>query len=182
MLHLQIKFGCNLTSNFSKKIIPILHFPPNLTSDDPWPWYMTFDLINIQRNSHCIFDPSLVVPIRLQLFKGDPNNQNLTEVEHTGGYYTHTNTIHIRYTDRFARSQYPSNSIAFQARGLKILNGIKIFWGLKKGQKQRGCCLNAHTAKTNQKTTHTLKHYVKFKKISDRLDGRKNSEQRRKGL
>ena len=28
-----------------KKIIQILLFPPNLTSDDPWPWYMTFDLI-----------------------------------------------------------------------------------------------------------------------------------------
>ena len=58
-----------------EKIIPISHFPPNLTSDDPWPWYMTFDLINTQRNPHFTFDPSLV-PIGLQLFKGDPNNEN----------------------------------------------------------------------------------------------------------
>ena len=64
----------NQTSTF-QKIIKILHFPPNLTSDDLWPWYMTFDLINIQRNPYCIFDPSLVV-IGLQLFKGDPNNEN----------------------------------------------------------------------------------------------------------
>ena len=64
--------------NFSKetpKITQILHFPPNLTSDDSWPWYTTFDLINIQRNSYCIFDPSLA-QIRLQLFKEDPNNEN----------------------------------------------------------------------------------------------------------
>ena len=74
MLHLQIKFGCNWTSNFQKNI-EILHFPPNLTSDDSWPWYMTFDLINVQRNPHCIFDPSLV-PIELQLFQEDPNNEN----------------------------------------------------------------------------------------------------------
>ena len=81
MLHLQIKFGCNWTSTFQpkkkkkKKPIPILHFSSNLTSDDPWPWYMTFDLINMQRNLHCIFDLCLV-PIGIQLFKGDPNNEN----------------------------------------------------------------------------------------------------------
>ena len=48
-------------------------FSPNLTSDDPWPWYVTFDLINIWRNPYCIFDRSLVV-IGLKLFKGDLNN------------------------------------------------------------------------------------------------------------
>ena len=53
----------------------------------PWPWYVTFDLINIWRNPYCIFDPSLVV-IRLQLFKGDLNNENLTKLEHT--YKMHT--------------------------------------------------------------------------------------------
>ena len=36
---------------------------------------MTFDLINIQRIPHCIFDPGLVT-IGLQLFKGDSNNEN----------------------------------------------------------------------------------------------------------
>ena len=59
------------------------HFPPNLASDDPWPWYVTFDLINIWRNPYCIFDPSLVV-IGLLLLKGDPNTENLTKLEHTG--------------------------------------------------------------------------------------------------
>ena len=57
--------------NFSKEtwiIIQILYFSPNLTSDD-------LDLINIQRNPYCIFKPSLV-PIGLQLFKGDPYNEN----------------------------------------------------------------------------------------------------------
>ena len=58
-----------------KKLYQFYIFPPNLTSDDPWPWYMTPDLINIQKNPHCIFDPSLVL-IRFQLFKGDPNNVN----------------------------------------------------------------------------------------------------------
>ena len=72
MLNLKIKFGWNWASTF-QKIIQILYFPPNLTSDYPWPWYMIFDLINIQRNPHCIFDPSLI-PIKL--FKGDPNNTN----------------------------------------------------------------------------------------------------------
>ena len=39
------------------------------------------------------------------------------------------------------------------------------FWGLKTGQKQRGCCLNARTAKTNRKTTPTLKHMLKLRKF-----------------
>ena len=47
MFHLQIKFGCNWTST-SKKLNKFYIFPPNLTSDDPWPRYMTFDFINIQ--------------------------------------------------------------------------------------------------------------------------------------
>ena len=76
------------------------HVPPNLTSDDPWPWYVTFDLINIWRNPYCIFDPSLVV-IGLPLFKGDPNNENLTKLEHT---HIHT---HIHTHRRNALSQNP---------------------------------------------------------------------------
>ena len=71
------------------------HFPPNLTSDDPWPWYVTFDLINIQRNPYCILDPSLVV-IGLQLFKGDPNNKNPTKLEHVYTYI-HQHTEGMRY-------------------------------------------------------------------------------------
>ena len=65
--------------NFSKEtqITKTKIFSPNLTSDDPWPWYVTFDLINIWRNPYCIFDRSLVV-IGLKLFKGDLNNENLT--------------------------------------------------------------------------------------------------------
>ena len=40
----------------------------SLTSDDLWPWYMTFDHMNIWRFPYYINKPSLV-PIRLQLFK-----------------------------------------------------------------------------------------------------------------
>ena len=40
----------------------------NLTSDDLWPWYMTFDHMDIWRFPYCINKPSLV-PIGLQLFK-----------------------------------------------------------------------------------------------------------------
>ena len=40
----------------------------NLTSDDIWPWYMTFDHMNIWRFPYYINKPSLV-PIGLQLFK-----------------------------------------------------------------------------------------------------------------
>ena len=74
-----LKFGCNRPSKLSKKkkMYIILHFPPNLTSDDPWPCYMTFDLITIQRNHHCIFDPRLV-PIRLPTFQRIPNNKKIT--------------------------------------------------------------------------------------------------------
>ena len=39
-----------------------------LTSDNLWPWYMTFDRMNIWRCPYYINKPSLV-PIRLQLFK-----------------------------------------------------------------------------------------------------------------
>ena len=39
----------------------------NLTSDDLWPWYMTFDRMNIWGFSYYINNPSLV-SIRLQLF------------------------------------------------------------------------------------------------------------------
>ena len=40
----------------------------NLTSDDLWPWYMTFDCMNIWRFTYFINKSSLV-PIGLQLFK-----------------------------------------------------------------------------------------------------------------
>ena len=69
---------------------------------------MTFDLINIWSNPYCILDQNLVV-IGLQLFKGDPNNENLTKLEHT---HTHTYT-----TRRNSLSQYPPTS--FQVRGIK---------------------------------------------------------------
>ena len=149
MLHrLQIKFGCNWTSTFQTNYTNFT-FPPNLISDDRWPWYMTFDVINIQRSSYCIFHPSFkgdpnnenqhfppylisddprswyitfdliniwrnpycifdlrLVVIERQLFKGDPNNENLTKVEHTYTYITYR---------RNSLSRYPP--IALQARG-----------------------------------------------------------------
>ena len=43
-------------------------FLGNLTSDDLWPWYVTFDLNNICKFPYCIYYPSLVA-IGLQLFR-----------------------------------------------------------------------------------------------------------------
>ena len=102
--------------DFSKDIHPNnknQHFPPNLTSHDPWHWYMAFDIINIWRNPYCIFDPSLVV-IRLQLFKGDPNNENLTKLEHT---HTYIHTYTYTYTSTHWRNsllQYPPYCLSSQ--------------------------------------------------------------------
>ena len=44
----------------------------NLTSDDIWPWYVTFDLINKWGFQHCIYDPTLV-EIHQSMFKVEPN-------------------------------------------------------------------------------------------------------------
>ena len=86
-----------------------------MTSDDLWLWYVTFDLINKWRNPYCIFDPSLVV-IGLKLFKGDPNKENLTKLEHT---HVHTHYIHTYRWIRYRKIPH-----CFQARGIKIRVGI----------------------------------------------------------
>ena len=52
--------------NFSNEAIFTLSY--NLTSDDFWPWYMTFDCMNIWRFTYFFNKPSLV-QIGLQLFK-----------------------------------------------------------------------------------------------------------------
>ena len=44
----------------------------NLTSDDLWPWYVTFDLINKWGFSCCIYDPTLV-EIHQSMRKLEPN-------------------------------------------------------------------------------------------------------------
>ena len=44
----------------------------NLTSDDLWPWYMTFDLINKWGFPCCIYDPTLV-EIHQSMWKIEPN-------------------------------------------------------------------------------------------------------------
>ena len=44
----------------------------NLTSDDLWPWYMTFDLINKWGFPCCIYDPTLV-QIHQSMWKIEPN-------------------------------------------------------------------------------------------------------------
>ena len=49
----------------------------NLTSDDLWPWYMTFDRMNIQSVPYCINKPSLV-PIRLTFQKRSLSQFHLT--------------------------------------------------------------------------------------------------------
>ena len=54
----------------------------NLTSNDLWPWYMTFYLINIWRVPYCINKPSLV-PIGIQLFKwGHLHFQQILQLDH----------------------------------------------------------------------------------------------------
>ena len=44
----------------------------NLTSDDLWPWYVTFDLINKWGFPCCIYDPTLV-KIHQSMWKVEPN-------------------------------------------------------------------------------------------------------------
>ena len=44
----------------------------NLTSDDLWPWYMTYDLINKFGSPCCIYDPNLV-EIHQSMWKIEPN-------------------------------------------------------------------------------------------------------------
>ena len=44
----------------------------NLTPDDLWPWYMTFDLINKWGFPCCIYDP-ILVEIYQSLWKIEPN-------------------------------------------------------------------------------------------------------------
>ena len=53
---------CNLFQNL------MISLSYNLNSDDLWPWYMTFDCMNIWRFTYHINKPSLV-QIGLQLFK-----------------------------------------------------------------------------------------------------------------
>ena len=50
----------------------IFSLPYNLTLDDLWPRYMTFDLINKLRFSCCIYDPTLV-EIHQPMWKLEPN-------------------------------------------------------------------------------------------------------------
>ena len=53
---------------FQMRPFHIFSLSYNLTSDDPWSWYMTFDCMNIWRFTYHINKPSLV-QIGLQLFK-----------------------------------------------------------------------------------------------------------------
>ena len=50
----------------------ILNLSYNLTSDDLWPWYMTFDLINKWGLPCCIYDSTLV-EIHRRMWKIEPN-------------------------------------------------------------------------------------------------------------
>ena len=44
----------------------------NLTTDDLWPWYVTFDLINKWKLPRCIYDPTLV-EIHQSMWKLEPH-------------------------------------------------------------------------------------------------------------
>ena len=60
----------------------------NLTLDDLWPWYMTFDLINKWGFPCCIFDPTLV-EIHHSMWKIEPNvnpfSQQTTSTDNNRG-------------------------------------------------------------------------------------------------
>ena len=64
-MKVSIKIGLQL---FKWGHFHIFSLSFNLTSDDLWPWYMTFDCMNIWRFTYYINNPSLV-QIGLQLFK-----------------------------------------------------------------------------------------------------------------
>ena len=56
------------------------------------------------------------------------------------------------------------------------------FWGLKTGQKQGRALFKRPYRKNLSEDYPYIETYVKFKKISNRLDARKKSERRPKGL
>ena len=61
ILYQLTKFGSNRTSQLFKwGHFHIFSLSYNLTSDDLWPWYVTFDLINKWGFPCCIYDPTLV--------------------------------------------------------------------------------------------------------------------------
>ena len=53
----------------------------NLNSDDLWPWYMTFDLINKWGFPCCIYDPTLV-EIHQSMWKIEPNVNPFSQQQH----------------------------------------------------------------------------------------------------
>ena len=63
IVSIKTKLGSNRTSTFTTY---------SLTSDDIWPWYVTFDLINKWGFPCCIYDPSLV-EIHQSMRKIEPN-------------------------------------------------------------------------------------------------------------
>ena len=65
----------------------------NLTSNDLWPWYMTFDLINKWGFPCCIYDPTLV-KIHQSMWKIEPNVNPLSQQTTT----TTTNRQHQQTT------------------------------------------------------------------------------------
>ena len=56
----------------------------NLTSDDLWPWYVTFDLINKWGFPCCIYDPTLV-EIHQSMWKAEPNVNLFSQQQTTTG-------------------------------------------------------------------------------------------------
>ena len=95
MLHLWPHFSCNW-SLYGKEMVKCNQFYICsqfyiyiLTSDDLWPWYVTFDLINIWRFPLCIYSQSLVVIghcIEKKWTKQKVYTKLLTDYTHT--YYT----------------------------------------------------------------------------------------------
>ena len=60
----------------------IFSLPYNLTLDELWPWYVTFDLINKWGFPCCIYDPTLV-EIHQSMWKVEPNVNPFSQQETT---------------------------------------------------------------------------------------------------
>ena len=115
----------------------ILHFPPNLTSDDPWPWYMTFDFINIQKNPHCI--------LTQVCFQSDFNFSKETQI-------MKTNIFHLTWPQMtLDLGKWPLTSLTYEGTPIASLTQV---WLYRTSTFQR----RLEWRKPNQTGTYTYIH------------------------
>ena len=73
----------------------------NLTSDDLWPWYMNFDLINKWGLPSCIYDPTLI-EIRQSMWKIEPKGRFMISFN----FYVNTLLFKTFYNSSFKQGSY----------------------------------------------------------------------------